>query len=84
MKKILIKPMIKIPKELLWDYKEAPKDPLWNLKRIADFFPSYGRERETVRALYKNLKKLKVDETTKLLIKEYKNAWEERDERDRV
>jgi hypothetical protein len=72
--------LIRIPEELLWDYREAPDDPLWILQRIADFFPLYGRERETVMALYENTRKLKIDETTKILIEEYKRAWEEKGE----
>lgn len=74
---------IDIPKKLLWDYKKVPADPFWRLQRIADFFPLYGRDRKTVRALYKNVKKLKIDETTKLLIEEYKKAWEEKGGQDR-
>lgn len=70
--------MIKISKELLWDYKEAPHNLLWRLQRIADFFPGHGRDRETVLALYENMEKLKIDRTTRLLIEEYKRAWEEK------
>jgi len=69
---------IDIPKKLLWDYKKAPADPFWRLQRIADFFPLYGRDRKTVRALYENADKLKIDGTTKLLIEEYKKSWEEK------
>ncbi|MEZ4524962.1 MAG: hypothetical protein R2941_03470 [Desulfobacterales bacterium] len=36
---------IEIPAELLWDYRQAPKDILWRLQRIADFFPAYGTDR---------------------------------------
>jgi len=73
-----VEPRIKIPEELLWDYKEAPRDLLWSLQRIADFFPLYGRNRETVTALYECMEKLKIDETTRILIEEYKRAWEEK------
>ncbi len=69
---------IDLPKKLLWDYKRAPSAYLWRLQRVADYFPLYGRDRKTVRALYENLKKLKIDETTKLLIKEYEKAWEKK------
>ena len=69
---------IEIPKELLWDYKKAPDDLLWRLQRIADFFPVYGRDRKTVMALYENIERLRMDETTKLLLEEYKMAWEEK------
>ena len=75
--------MIKIPKKLLWDYKKAPDDPIWRLQRIADFFPLHGRDRRTVRALYENAKNLIIDEATRLLIEEYKKAWEEKGGQDR-
>jgi hypothetical protein len=75
--------MIKISKELLWDYREAPQDLLWRLQRIADFFPAHGRDRETVVALYENMEKLKIDQTTRLLIEEYKRAWEEKSGKDK-
>lgn len=69
---------IDIPKKLLWDYKKPPLDPLWRLQRIADFFPLYGRDRKMVKTLYENVKKLKIDKKTKLLIEEYEKAWEEK------
>ena len=74
---------IEIPRELLWDYDKAPEDPLWRLQRIADFFPLFGRDRDTVVALWQNLDRLKIDPATRLLIEEYRRAWEERDEKDR-
>lgn len=74
---------IEIPEELLWDYREAPDDLLWRLQRIADFFPLYGRDRKTVMVLYENANKLRIDETTRLLIEEYKRAWEEKGGQDR-
>lgn len=83
MEKKLIKPMTIVSKELLWDYKEAPDDPFWSLQRIADFFPCYGKDRETVMALYKNMEILRIDETTRLLIREYKEAWEARGEKNK-
>jgi len=46
-------PLITIPKELLWDYKEAPDNILWRLQRIADFFPAYGTDSDTVSLLRK-------------------------------
>jgi len=75
--------MIKISKELLWDYREAPQDLVWRLQRMADFFPAYGRDRDTVLALYENMEKLKIDHTTKRLIEEYKRAWEEKSGKDK-
>jgi hypothetical protein len=75
--------IIMVPREILWDYREAPADTLWRLQRIADFFPLYGRDRETVAALYELKEKLRIDVTTKLLIEEYEAAWEEKSGRDR-
>lgn len=74
---------IDLPKKLIWDYKKVPKDPFWRLQRISDFFPLYGRDKKTVRALYENLRKLRIDDTTKLLIREYKKAWEKKSERNK-
>lgn len=68
--------MIAVPKELLWDYREPPQDLLWRLQRIADFFPLYGKDRETVALLYAYRDQLKVDRATKALIEEYHRAWE--------
>lgn len=68
--------MIAVPKELLWDYREPPQDLLWRLQRIADFFPLYGKDRDTVALLYTHRDRLKVDEATKALIEEYHRAWE--------
>lgn len=68
--------MIAVPKELLWDYREPPADLLWRLQRIAEFFPLYGKDRDTVALLYANRDQLKVDEATNALIEEYHRAWE--------
>lgn len=70
--------MIAVPKELLWDYREPPQDLLWRLQRIADFFPLYGKDRDTVALLYTYRDQLKVDEATKALIEEYHRTWETR------
>ena len=70
--------MINVPKELLWDYHEAPEDLLWRLQRIADFFPLYGQNRETVELLYRYREKLKLDGATRALIEEYHQVWETR------
>ena len=69
------KTVIKVPKALLWDYKEAPADNLWRLQRLADFFPRWGNDKNTVAELYKNIKKLKVDIGTKALIKVYYDKY---------
>jgi hypothetical protein len=63
--------MLRVPKEILWDYDEPPEDLLWRLQRIADFFPLYGRERETVALLFTHRNQLKLDDATRALIEEY-------------
>jgi len=68
--------MIKVPKEILWDYQEPPEDLLWRLQRIADFFPLYGREKETVVLLFTHRTQLSLDAATRLLIEEYHRAWD--------
>ncbi|MDA8214545.1 MAG: hypothetical protein M0Z64_04605 [Nitrospiraceae bacterium] len=69
---------IHIPPELLWDYKEPPDDILWRLQRIADFFPQYGAERETVELLFEYRDKLKLEEGKYKLIALYKEVWDEK------
>ena len=71
---------IPVPKELLWDYTAAPADLLWRLQRIADFFPLYGKDRETVSALYEYRDYLHIDRETRLLIEEFYLTWKSRDE----
>jgi len=66
--------MIEVPRDILWDYQEAPEDLLWRLQRLADFFPLYGCDRETVRILYAHRDRLKLDEATKALIEAYDAA----------
>jgi len=66
---------IPIPKALLWDYTTPPDDPLWRLQRIADFFPLYGTDEETVSALYMHRNQLRMDRETLLLVEEYFRAW---------
>jgi len=68
--------MIPVPKEILWDYIEPPLDLIWRLQRIADFFPRYGRERETVELIYTHRDELKLDGATRALIEEYYRAWQ--------
>ena len=67
--------MIEVPKDILWDYDEPPGDLLWRLQRIADFFPLYGRERETVMLLFRYRDRLNLDGATRVLIEEYHRAW---------
>jgi len=69
---------VKIPKELLWDYKEPPDDLLWRLQRIADFFPAYGTDRETIELLFEHRDKLKLEEGKYKLIGIYKEVWDEK------
>lgn len=66
---------IQIPKELLWDYKEPPDNLVWRLQRIADFFPAYGTDRETVKFLFKYRGKLKLEAGTYRLIAIYNEVW---------
>lgn len=68
--------MIPVHKDLLWDYDKAPEDLLWRLQRIADFFPLYGKDHETVNLLYAHRDHLKLDDATRALIEEYHRAWE--------
>lgn len=70
--------MVPVPKELLWDYQVPPEDLLWRLQRIADFFPLYGKNRDTVALLYAYRDQLKLDEATHALIEEYYRVWEGR------
>ena len=67
--------MLHVSKEILWDYVEPPEDLLWRLQRIADFFPTYGRDRETVELLYRYGDQLKLDDATRTLIEAYRRAW---------
>ena len=67
--------MIPVPKDIVWDYEEPPEDLLWRLQRIADFFPLYGRDRETVMLLYAHRDQLKMDGPTRALIEEYGRLW---------
>jgi len=66
--------VITVPREILWDYREAPEDLLWRLQRIADFFPRYGRDRESVALLFENRDRLRLEPGTRALIEEYLRA----------
>ncbi len=74
----MAKKTIDIPREILWDYAEAPDDLLWRLQRIADFFPAYGADRETVDLLFENRERLKLDEGKYKLIGLYHEVWNEK------
>jgi hypothetical protein len=69
---------VKVPKEILWDYREPPGDLLWQLQRIADFFPLYGTDRETVELLYSYRDRLRLEEGRYRLIGIYKEVWDEK------
>ncbi len=69
---------IDVPEELLWDYKDAPDDLIWRLQRIADFFPAYGTDRETVELLYQYRDRLRLEEGKYRLIGIYKEVWDEK------
>lgn len=70
--------IINVPRELLWDYKEPPDDLLWRLQRIADFFPAYGTDMETVQLLFNNKDKLKLEKGKYRLIEIYYEVWNEK------
>jgi hypothetical protein len=76
LQEILGSRMIEVPREILWDYQEAPEDLLWRLQRIADFFPLYGGDRETVGLLRAHRERLTLDEATRALIEAYDAALE--------
>jgi hypothetical protein len=70
---------VDVPKELLWDYREPPTDPLWRLQRIADWFPAFGRDRETVVQLYAWRDELRIPPEVRTLIEIYEEVWRERE-----
>jgi hypothetical protein len=69
---------IDTPKELVWDYVEAPMDFLWRLQRIADFFPAYGTDRETIGHLFDHLGSLELEEGKSRLVAIYHEVWNEK------
>ncbi len=68
--------MIELPKEIVWDYLEPPRNELWRLQRLADFFPHHGRDRNTVRALVQRLPELKVPPEVAELIRLYAEYYD--------
>ncbi len=59
-------------KEIFWEYKKIPdKKSIEYLQRIAQFFPLYGRDKETIYELHKNLNILNIPQEKKKLIKVY-------------
>lgn len=71
--------VVNVPRALVWDYATTPEDPMWRLQRIADWFPTFGRERATVAQLYAYRDALKIPSEVRLLIELYEEAWRERD-----
>lgn len=69
---------VRVPKELLWDYREPPANLLWRLQRIADFFPAFGTERKVVELLFQHRDELKLERGTYKLIALYHEVWSEK------
>lgn len=63
--------MIDVPREIVWDYPQAPADEDWRLQRLAEFFPHFGRDPATVEALYRHRERLRVPDEIKELIALY-------------
>jgi hypothetical protein len=75
----LVADIVRILESLVWDYPAPLDDPLWRLQRIADWFPGFGRDRETVAALYAHRGELRIPPETRALIELYEEAWRERE-----
>ena len=56
----------------------TPGDLLWRPQRIADFFPAYGTDRETVGLLFGHLTELNVEEGKSCLIALYNEVWDDK------
>jgi hypothetical protein len=67
--------VIEVPRELLWDVGEAPDDDAWRLQRVAEWFPAFGRDRATVRELYRHRARLLVPAEIRASIELYERAW---------
>jgi AbrB family looped-hinge helix DNA binding protein len=72
-------PLPEMPPELVWDYETPPDDRAWRLQRIADWFPAFGRDRETVAQLYAYRHELNVPPEVRSLIEIYEEVWRERE-----
>ena len=70
-------PLIDVPRELVWDYRETPTDRMWRLQRVASRFPAVGHDRQTVAALYRVRHLLKLPLETLDLIELYEEKWRE-------
>lgn len=69
---------INVPRELVWDYKEPPDDLLWRLQRVADFFPAWGTDGETISLLFEYRDRLKLEQGKCRLIELYYEVWSEK------
>ena len=67
--------MIELPPEIVWDYPEAPRDELWRLRRLAEFFPQFGRDVPSVTALYLRRHELGAPPDLIELVEMYARAW---------
>lgn len=67
---------MKLPPELVWDYSEPPADELWRLRRLAVFFPQFGRDADSVRSLYLRRAELDAPREVVELICMYARAWQ--------
>ena len=67
--------VIDVPRELVWDYDEAPANEQWRLQRILDFFPHYGRDRATVQALAEQIGELRAPPEAKALVLLYAESY---------
>ena len=67
---------ISLPPALLWDYKKPP-DKKWAIQRIAEFFPVYGHDRQTVEVLYSQIDSLNIPHETREAIRLYYRIWQE-------
>lgn len=67
--------MLRIPREIVWDYPDPPIDPAWRRQRLAEFFPSYGRDKESVAELYAHRDEVRVTPEVRELIGIYARVW---------
>lgn len=74
---------MKIPKKFLWDYKKEIEDINWKLNKIILFFPFYGTDKETIKFLYKNINKVRMEEGKLKLIKLYKEIYDKKDKKNK-
>jgi len=68
-----------LPKELVWDYASAPNDLSWRLQRLAEWFPEFGRDRHSVKLLFRYRETLRIPWESRRLIELYEEAWREKE-----